>query len=479
MTDSFSSNLRILLERFPNLARTVAEAQDDDVTITPAKSGALSGKTTEVWLSSRYDPVKEAQSFVKGQNIRMGSSVLLYGIGLGYHLRLLLDAIGPNGHLVAAEANPSILKAALKVMGNQTVLEDKRLTMVSGHDENEFLGRWSSAMNTLDHNKTKVVIHTPSLQSLPADFQKVKNAIELIRMERRFPLIMGGAEKENFSRNLKKVLVSRGIARLKGAMAGGMAIIVGAGPSLDRDIIYLALSKKMTVIASDTSLPVLLSAGITPDFVISADPKPDSLSHFELAKSYNLPLIAMPTSNANIIERWTGPLFFGFREPGRFPAPAKEWAQKMGVFESGGSVSCLAMELSIAMGAKAVTLIGQDFGYPAERAYSTGCAPQIIGATLPNDDEVLEGVDYFGRKIKTSVNLYSYRRTFEELVAKSATKTFTLSACGLSLEGVEAIPSLAQLAFKTAKGDFASAFKPAEAEPENHVEEAFRNWITS
>jgi hypothetical protein len=382
-----------------------------------------------------------------------------------------------EGRVVVAEANAPLLKAAIGTIKDSGVISDERLIFVSGSNEESMLSNWSAAFSALDPARTKVAIHMPSFQLIPEKFPKVLNAVEMIRMERRFPLVLGECEKKNFRRNLPLLLRSQGIARLAGAVKGGVAAVVGAGPTLDKNILFLQAFRRMTIMSSDTALPALIENSITPDLVFTADPQDTTRLHFDMAGKRDIPMALVPTANADVVSEWSGPLYFGFIKPDRFPAPANTFARSMGVFESGGSVSCLALETAILMGAKTVILFGQDFGFPADKAYATWTVPGILNEKLPDDSELVLEHDYFGRPVKTSRSLYGYRRNVENLVQSGAARVFTLSAEGVKLAGVDPVPTPGPL---LAGAENARRFVPAANERTDYdpsVERAFLEWL--
>ncbi|MGK7344649.1 MAG: motility associated factor glycosyltransferase family protein [Candidatus Nitrospinota bacterium M3_3B_026] len=475
MEDRFSKNLAIADRRFPAAARA-ARSADDSITLVPSKSGAMTGRAGAVWLASRYDPVREAETFAKGQDIKPGASVALYGVGLGYHLRPLLDAAGPGGKVMAAEANGAVLRAALKIIG-PGVLEDPRLGIVAAPGKEEFLSLWADAFGALDGRGAKVVVHGPSTRAIPAGFEDVSNAVEMIRIDRRFPFVMGPLERENLGRNLPRLLRSPGVGRLAGLFRGEPVAIVGGGPSLDGQAAFFAFQDRMRIFTSDTALPALLEHGVEPDLVFSVDPQEDSLLHFVLAGRFDLPLVLTPTACAGLVERWEGPLIFGFKSPDRYPAPADRWAERMGSFESGGSVSCVAFETALISRASTVIMLGLDFGAPGGRGYASGTAPDILGAAPWNPKETVMEKNCFGEDVPSSALLNSYRREFERLAAGADARVVNISGRGVRADGVQAAPSpLPYIADAGRKGR--ADFKKFQPEPAGgDVAQAFEKWL--
>jgi hypothetical protein len=438
--ERYNRNLAILRRRFPMAAVAVASAPDT-VELVPSKKGPLTGRAGKISIHSFHDPVMEAQKFVASQGVSSGSHVALFGIGLGHHLAPLLAIIGNGGRVVAVEANASILKAALRVIENPAVLEDPRLTLVAGVDEERFLEELSAAFAGLDADRTKTIIFNPSFQLIPPGFTRTRTAIEMVRMERKFPFIMGGIEAENLRKNLARLRSANGINSLRGIAKGRGAFIVGAGPSLDRDVITLSAPNGCVIISTDTALPVLLNAGVAPHFVVTADPQAESLRHFSLAGRFDLPLILTPTASADILEKWTGPVYAGFIRTDRLTDEALRMADTMGTFKSGGTVSALAFEAAIIMGADPVILVGQDFGWPGGRCYAQGTYPEQAGADYMTMPEIIYEENHFGQRIPTSVSLHSYRRSFEWVAQTTGARVFTLSTWGLPAKGVAPISS--------------------------------------
>lgn len=443
--ERYSRNLAIIKRRFPMAAMAVENAPDT-VELAPSKKGDLTGRAGKISLHSFHDPALEAEKFIASQGVGDGCHVALLGVGLGYHLARLLAIVGGSGRVVAAEANAETLKAAMRVIEDPSALEDPRLTLVAGVDEEAFLSELSAGYAGLDQDKTKTIIYNPSFQLIPPAFSRTRTAFEMVRMERKFPFIMGGIESENLRENMPRLRLAKGVNSLIGIARGRGAIIVGAGPSLDKDVIALTAPHGCVIISTDTALPALLNAGITPHFAVTADPQAESLNHFTLAGRFDLPLILTPTASSAVVERWTGPIYAGFIKTNRLTQEALDMAGQMGTFKSGGTVSALALEAAIIMGADPVILAGQDFGWPGGVCYAQGTVPQVAGVGMITGPGVIYEENHFGSRIPTSVSLHAYRRSFEWVIQMTGARVFTLSASGLPARGVTPISSPMEVA---------------------------------
>jgi hypothetical protein len=477
MNAANNDKLTSLSKKFP-LIHDVIISAPALIEIETAKSGAVTGRLGKIRVCSSHDPEAEAIKFAASIKIESGDHVALYGVGLGYHLKPLLDAVGEGGRVVVAEANGSLLKAAINII-DERVIFDERLTLVCGEGEDAMLPAWSKAFASLDPSRTKVAIHIPSFQLIPDDFPKTKNAVELIRMERRFPLVMGGYQTENFRKNLPVILKSSGIASLAGSIKGGVAAVVGAGPSLDKQIPYLSQLRYSAILCSDTAAPALISRSIIPDMIFTVDPQNMTKLHFDLAGRWDIPLALVPTANCDVVSQWDGPLYFGFIDPERFPpGPVQIFAKRMGALKSGGSVSCFALETALIMGAATVILFGQDFSFTGDKSHASNTVPAMLGYSGVADEEMVLERDYFGREVKTSRNLYGYRRDFENLVKSCPASVYTMTPEGIRLEGIEPIaspsPYIGSVAGSGCLADFKSY--PAQKAGEE-VRRSFLDWI--
>ena len=65
-----------------------------------------------VSLHSRYDPDREAEQFARKAEVPAGRTVVVLGLGLGYHVAALRRRLGPDTPMVVVEADPAVRDAA-------------------------------------------------------------------------------------------------------------------------------------------------------------------------------------------------------------------------------------------------------------------------------------------------------------------------------------------------------------------------------
>ncbi|MDR2194223.1 MAG: DUF115 domain-containing protein [Treponema sp.] len=147
------------------------------------------------------------------------------------------------------------------------------------------------------------------------------------------------------------------------------AVIAAAGPSLDREFPLLKERQiRDFIIATDTSLPALLTAGIEPDVVISIDCQLWSYNHF--FRGTHIPLFLDLASPPVLAERSVAPYFFSGGHP--LSLLFSHQQEILALDTSGGNVTYAAVSLAEALGAETVDLFGADFSYPLGVTYARG-----------------------------------------------------------------------------------------------------------
>ncbi|MDR1987111.1 MAG: DUF115 domain-containing protein [Treponema sp.] len=150
------------------------------------------------------------------------------------------------------------------------------------------------------------------------------------------------------------------------------AAICAAGPSLDIQLPGLAKKRRHCfLLATDTSLPSLLHAGLVPDAVVSIDCQHISYYHFMQGLPGHIPLYLDVASPPVVASQVLHPRFFSGGHPlTRYVS--QYWRPLPLVDTSGGNVTYAALSLADCLGAKQVELYGADFAYPLGRTYARG-----------------------------------------------------------------------------------------------------------
>lgn len=431
----------------------------ENVTILTTKSRTITARYEDVLLHSLYDPEREALRFVASQKIRNGSHVLMYGFGLGYHVRFMLDAIGAEGTLFVLEPNVDILRAAFSLVDLRDVVNDARLKIITGEDEETVALRFLSVIErVMDNSETalkKIVVHQPSFQCMPLGFDKLKNSFEIMLLERRTPEVFEEINKKNVRKNVEYILKSPGIKTIRNQFKNIPAFFINAGPSLDMALPQLGrYCSRAIFFCSDTALPALSDAGIQPDFVITVDPQPQSFEHFKECLDSTATLVYSPTSEPRIVERYKGPKLVFLQENHSITRKFEDILNFKGTITAGSSVSCMGLDVLGYMGCNPVILVGVDYSFPGGKEYSSNVATTKQWMHHVHRLQTLENIhmnnifskkvimvkDKYGNDVPTHQNLYAYLKQIETLIYENKeTDFYTYYSQGAHIQGTEEI----------------------------------------
>ena len=357
-----------------------------------------------------------------------------YGLGLGFHLRRMWEEFRPK-NLIVLEADRDMLYHSLDVFDWAGLVEEIRregaaITLILDEDARKMLARLNGAVQSdcvigLDGLMSVKVSNHPVLNVVFSEFQSPKTA--------NLAAYIGYIVDEynmmkNSFRNLKSGTHRMlNFVRKRPALP---ALIVGSGPSLDANLEFVKrIRDRVILIASGSSLAVLLRNEITPDFqAVLERAKGNYERHVELSREFDLKqIVAIVTTTI-----WPGTAEF-FKDAIYFLRPA---LSPLAVFchdtneilnGEGPQVTNTAFAFATRLGFKEIYLLGVDLGARdparprAERAWLTPGLKQRE-LTIPVRGN-------FGRTVFTDHALIQQRVTIEnqiEAIRKAGGRVWNL-----------------------------------------------------
>ncbi len=179
--------------------------------------------------------------------------------------------------------------------------------------------------------------------------------------------------KQNFRSNQNAIQRNPGVSSLKNKFKNLPAIVVGAGPSLDKNIQLLCQAKdKAVIIASDAALKPLMAHGIVPSFVACLDPQADIAKFLKGVPTRGMTLIAPSIVHPQVLDLWEGGVVFYSKFAPDIPTltEIQKQAPKIGHLTPGGTVLSIAYDLAFQMGTNPILFVGQDLSYPRKKTHS-------------------------------------------------------------------------------------------------------------
>jgi hypothetical protein len=122
-----------------------------------------------------------------------------------------------------------------------------------------------------------IVVHPILMKAMPGPMMQAmrvaRRAIDAARMNATAREENAGRYVLNTLRNAAHIVNGGDPERLRGGFHGMPVVVVGAGPSLDRNLADLrSVAGRALIIATDTSWRPLVAAGVDPHLVIALDP---------------------------------------------------------------------------------------------------------------------------------------------------------------------------------------------------------------
>ncbi len=374
--------------------------------------------------------------------------VAFIGMGLGYTPPAMLHSRSHLRHLAIFEPETGVFIRALHAVNLATLLADKRVTLAIGPDINV-----AAVLTPMSHalrlENLHILRHLPCFRLSPDTYQATHDEVfkhgNAYNIGGNTTTVFGSKFIENRLRHMSAIHHQHLLEQIKGVFTGVPAIIVAAGPSLDKNVHLLRHAKgKAVIIAADTALPALLANGVTPDFTSCID-----MEDISLEKIINVAAGAAETSL--ICSSWVTTLI-----PKIFPAQQVYWtfaAQNMekwlndllgGTMLTSGAATVAQLNFiaAITLGCSPIVFVGQDLAFTEQAGHAQHTAltnKEDMESIFKNEILWVDG--YGGAKVPTYRAFLSFKHQFEEWMAIFRDRHFlNATEGGVRLEGAEEVP---------------------------------------
>ncbi|MGE0325190.1 MAG: motility associated factor glycosyltransferase family protein [Polyangiaceae bacterium] len=293
--------------------------------------------------------------------------VILFGLGLG---RLAQELKASTKSLVVFEPDVGLLKRRLSA--GPLCLGDVPIVAT----EHDLMQVWTDLAK--DRTGATLVAAPGYREAYPEAFAQLGASVEQLVNRTTANLNTYHLRAETWARdvvdNVDCLTQASPFLALERKLEGVPAFIVGAGPSLAKNVELLRdAAQKGIVIAVNSSAMALAKAGVTPQVLmcIESIDVSELLSKVpfidEVARAFSL------TGSPEVLRTGNGPLLPVYEALPEFEAPLRELMGTPGVKVS-GSVSTAAFSLAEQLGCNPIVLVGHDLGYTGGEAYAKGTA---------------------------------------------------------------------------------------------------------
>ncbi|TGL47865.1 DUF115 domain-containing protein [Leptospira meyeri] len=427
-------------------------------------------------LSSSFSPLTQAIRLLDTYSLRPTDIVILFGLGNPHLIQKISETLAPGQILILIGDDETLIPVIWdKIL--IPVLQIPGRHLFSGE---AFFPLFFNYLESLPIERVSglKVIRNPTDTNRNPVFRELEEKTQTVFSAKMSDLLTKFEFERLWIKNSiwnlihvgKKSPVRYPISSLKDKFQGLTAVLVSAGPSLRKNLPWLqSVRDKVFVLSCDTSLKVLIKAGIEADGVVTLDAQTNSFFHFMGESLRKIPLFADLVSSPTLLRE---PMFHSVvhsvtakyqvdaegtlvREVTAGGELAEQVFREVGDIQSGGSVATTAFDMLRFMGFTSVYFLGQDLAYSGREIHSTGTHHNEKWLTLLSRKNSLERInEVIIRKretrfvtraggedsVLTDYVLDLYRHWFEESANSVAEmKLFNVNEDGAEIAGIQSL----------------------------------------
>lgn len=449
----YSKNMKVLRKRMPIMVKALAmsKVSDCEYLVEPAKNSSptLAIKKADKihQIHSKYNPQREAVQQVTSMELVNPKLLVIFGLGLGYHIRACLDQLkDDNLFVIVIEKDVEALRCAVENVDISDLITSDKIRWVIGVSEEEGYAVLNdmikqSGISMQLFLKTLQVFDHPAIAKVHDGYHR--NMLAAFREAAHAVIFNYGNCPEdsmigvtNIMKNLSTIMTNPGVKDVYGAFKGKPGIIVSTGPSLDKNIDQLVgVADRAVVIAADSALKVLRKKDIVPHAAVSLERIIEVADMFEeLPDDYKeqIWLAGTPVIRKEAYDAWPGPTFMIYRAFAHF-----EWLNMpKGTLNVGPSCSNMAFKVLEAMGCDPIILVGQDCAFEsAEKTHADG-APSVTCLNM-KEQNLIKVKGNYEEFVYTDVIYDLFKKSFVTDVAKYSGTCVNATEGGAYIEGTK------------------------------------------
>ncbi len=396
----YDKNMAALEKRFPNLAELVIKKREstrgeknlseelklqiymerswDDEAVISVSDKNSDNKRIQ-YLSGKRKPHETAKRIIEQWGkLNRTTPIFVTGMGNIAMIRELLVLTDPEINIMVYEPSIEIFYFLLENVDISDYFDNRALGLViEGINETEMDGVIRSYISLANIEFLKNYTNRGYAALFPEQvvyfLKRLDKLSSDIVVARNTGIAFSAVEADNIFHNIGYMCDGYITTQLCDVLPTDIpAIIVSAGPSLNKNIMELRKAKnKAFIVAVDTAVKPLVNAGIIPDLYVIVDGlKPIDLFDFEEAKK--IPLMPSISSASKVLSQHTGKKFFYYEG---IMLAYNIMAMNGIPFSSvacGGSVACSAFSLVYKLGFSTIILVGQDLALTGNRTHADG-----------------------------------------------------------------------------------------------------------
>lgn len=366
-------NLISLAKNNRELADRINKHVVDDVPQLVNENGFYNLVYKNTHLHNRRNPLAEAKEIFSRATNTPVSIHLIYGLGLGYLFQVA--SANSAGTVILYEPDLNILKVAFSLVDfSNDILKNNVFITDNITKAGEYIYQKSNVKNT------PLMLTTAAYRDM--DSKKFNEMVEeLQRMVGSYSLDLKYTQQKFYPiartmiQNIPNLIKEPPLSSIKDFYKGQTAVVVSAGPTLDRNIETIKKYRNnIVLIVVGTAMKTIAKHGITPDFLCIIETY-DSSKQLEGLDLSQVNFVTEPYSNINLRKFKFKQIYSHISD--NMPVNSF-WSriinEKTDEYLSKGTVSYTALNIARILGCSKIVMVGQDLAYIEGQCYSKDSA---------------------------------------------------------------------------------------------------------
>ncbi|MDP4093182.1 MAG: DUF115 domain-containing protein [Bacillota bacterium] len=430
---------------------------------------SLNDESYGILIHSMVDPLEEARIQVSAlKGLEKNSFTVVFGFGFGYHIREIIKQKLNIGLVVIIEPRLDILKAAMETMDLSDIITNDSVKIIAFDESFKDISyNYFTSFNRYINNPIYFQLQSYTNIIAKGGWEPVRKTVS--DMIRYSCLALGDSPGDtlvgvaNAFNNLEYLVNSADLSNMKDILKGVPAIIVSAGPALDKNFLQLKDVKgKALILVADIIQEKLLKNGIVPD-IVSVLERAGAYGPYFKDKILNPEVVLFGQS---VIE---DQIFCEY--PGNYIVCNKGgpifdlWLAKalddFNLITPSQSVANLNFCIARHLGCDPIVLIGQNLSYSEDgRSHTRETVEENTtiekhlneGIFLDNDSGLIKVKGNYKEFVYTNKYWYQFLKGFEKDIINTKAKVINATEDGAFIEGTS-IMSLNEVIDKYCTGE--------------------------
>lgn len=376
----------------------------------------------ERFIHSNYNPDIEAERWAAGVDID-ADLIIIYGLGLGYHIEKLIKAVRNDTRVIIIEPELAIFRLFLENRRLENLLRENVTLMINNNPGNIAHAVFAEFKKSL-LGKVSFLIYSVYRSIYNDQFEAIKNRFNDILKVLQVNIATSEFFKKQWLANyLMNVFCIKSAVNgkyLVDKFNGIPAIIVSAGPSLNKNINTLKSAKnKALFLSAGSSFRILKKNGINPDFAVAIDGSPKIKDIYDGLDITGSDLIYINRTNYEVVQAYSNNRVLFIDSEDKL---SQNLGKKIGIdfqiVPPDQTVAGVCVWLASIFGCDPIILVGQDFAYTGMELHAEGAAHMrnFKETISTNAEGFIKMKDIYGEDIYTVTSLLSSRTSMEDKI---------------------------------------------------------------